>query len=482
MSVRILIGDVFERLAELADDSVHCVVTSPPYWGLRDYGVTGQLGLESTLGEHLEIMVRVFREVRRVLRPDGTLWLNYGDCYQSGSRGLSGKTRGADSPMQQSNLGSDTIRAPNRLPQEGLKDKDLCMVPARVALALQADGWWLRSMLPWVKRNSMPESVTDRPATAVEYMFLLTKRARYFYDAEAVRTLSTASEESQKRAKYGRYDAGGGKGASPSAKPDFLNVQGNYLAGEKKRYKMPDGRDTGLGGHGTIHREGREKGKPPDKQRGHSRRHAGFNDLWDAMGKAEQQAGGRNFRNTDLFYESIEGPHGLISGADGEPLALDVCPQPFPGAHFATFPPRLIEPLIKAGTSERGVCPECGAPWVRETKRQDQGWDGSRYGEQAVTATGGAKSGGTKKSTLGSSHGELTGKTETTGWAPSCKCDADPTVPATVLDPFAGSGTVGLIADRLGRDAILIELSPEYAEMARRRIEDDAGLFAEMET
>ena len=176
-------------------------MTSPPYWGLRDYGVAGAIGLEPTFEEHLGTLVTVFREVRRVLRSDGTLWLNYGDCYHNG----------------------DSL--------SGLKPKDLVMMPARVALALQADGWWLRSEIVWHKPNPMPESVRDRPTCAHEKLFLLTKSARYFYDAEAVRV--------------------------PRSHPN------------NPTFRL-----------GTTPQNNSRKS---DKQRGHSRPHAGFNDRWDAL-------------------------------------------------------------------------------------------------------------------------------------------------------------------------------------------------------
>lgn len=153
-----------------------------------------------------------------------------------------------------------------------------------------------------------------------------------------------------------------------------------------------------------------------------------------------------------------------------------VAVRPLKEAHFASFPPALIEPCIRAGTSEAGRCSECGTPLRRVIERVDQGWDGSRYGERAVAATGGAISGGTARSTLGSSNGRLTADTRTVGWERDCDHEAE-AVPCVVLDPFAGSGTTGVVACRLGRDFIGVELSPEYVEMSRRRIENDAPLF-----
>ncbi len=424
MSIRILTGEATARLRELPCASVHACVTSPPYFGLRDYG-TGSwsggdpdcehrigvedykargndggrprpgvdvsgcrdcgairtdegIGLERSPEEHIDALVRLFREVRRVLRPDGVLWLNYGDAYA----GYWGGKAQEHTPLRRENNGF------------GLKHKDLMLMPSRVALALQADGWWLRSMMPWVKRNPMPESATDRPGTAVEYVFMLTHSARYFYDAEVVRHVD---------------------GGKPSGN-DF-----------KRPHRLS----------------------------------------YDDRGQEQQwePGGGRNFRNSDLFYSSLTPPHGLISSEDG-PLALDVNLAGFAEAHFATFPPKLIEPLIKAATSEKGCCPGCGAPWVREVERTTMVIDRSeRTHERGRTRSSGTMLEPPTAKTL--------------GWSPSCACDGEP-VPCTVLDPFGGAGTTGLVADRLGRDCILIELSPEYADMALRRLEKDGGMFAEV--
>lgn len=180
MAWTLLQGDALEQLKTLPAESIHCCVTSPPYWNLRDYGVDGQLGLEPTPDEYVAKMVEVFREVKRVLRKDGTLWLNLGDCYAK--EGLSGM---GDPTTGERNLGGmKPIK--KKIPCD-LKPKDLVGIPWRVAFALQADGWYLRSDIIWAKGNPMPEPVTDRPTKAHEYIFLLSKNARYFYDAEAIK-------------------------------------------------------------------------------------------------------------------------------------------------------------------------------------------------------------------------------------------------------------------------------------------------------
>lgn len=207
--ISLLVGDAQERLADIADQSVHCCVTSPPYWGLRDYGVQGQLGLEKTPQEYVERLVEVFAEIRRTLRPEGTCWLNLGDSYASdvkgsGGQGKSGLLRDGRREAQRLRTADQSIEHQKMKPwrcTHGLKPKDLVGVPWRVALALQADGWWLRSDVVWAKPNPMPESVTDRPTRAHEYVFLLTKSATYFYDAEAVKETSVAGHGSGQTAR-----------------------------------------------------------------------------------------------------------------------------------------------------------------------------------------------------------------------------------------------------------------------------------------
>ena len=182
----ILEGDVLDRLAEMPDESVNCVVTSPPYWGLRDYGADGQIGLEESLDEHIAKMVAVFAEVRRVLRSDGVMWLNYADMYHGG--GYANHKINGTKWLEEHGGDRRRSRQQDRInANPDIKPKDLCGMPWRVAFALQADGWYLRSDVIWHKPNPMPESCTDRPTKSHEYVFLMTKSAKYWYDADAVR-------------------------------------------------------------------------------------------------------------------------------------------------------------------------------------------------------------------------------------------------------------------------------------------------------
>lgn len=408
MSTRILVGNCLEVLRAQPAESVHCCVTSPPYWGLRDYGIDpqiwggdpackhewgveqrtawansvrgptnrgkngtnwtidtkitgpfcqhceawcGSFGLEPTPELYIKHLVMIFEEVRRVLRADGTLWLNLGDCYATGAGKVGEHPGGGDQGAQWagrpgpgmtsaagyrgkkiradrdgSHAGKHTAMAamgpmtqPNRMPQIGLKPKDLVGIPWMAAFALRAAGWWLRQDIIWSKPNPMPESVTDRCTKAHEYIFLMSKSQRYYFDTDAI--------------KEGAVKAG------VIPKSGVVSDRDNEL------------RKTGYDGHRT--RIGLQKAVPV--------------------------ADMRNKRSV-----------------------WTVNPQPFSEAHFATFPPALIEPCIKAG------CPEGGI----------------------------------------------------------------------VLDPFGGAGTTGLVADRLQRNALLIELNPDYAAMAERRITGDAPLFS----
>lgn len=257
----VLIGDCLSSMSALPDQSVHCCVTSPPYFGLRDYGQEGQIGLEPTPDEFVEAIVAVFREVRRVLRDDGTVWLNLGDSYaRTGGtdRKVSATAKAGNTRRSMDQIADRTSRAPS-----GLKDKDLIGIPWRVAFALQADGWYLRQDIIWAKPNPMPESVRDRCTKAHEYIFLLSKSPRYYYDHEAAKEPS--SEPNRKRS-----DQFGGK-----------------------KYK-----------------EG----------------------VWHSDGSIFTGSPTRNRRSV-----------------------WTVTTRPYKGAHFATFPPALIEPCILAGCPEGGI-------------------------------------------------------------------------------------------------------------------------------
>lgn len=336
MSVSILVGDVRARLAELPADHFDCVLTSPPYWGLRSYLDAGhpdkhlEIGCEPTLGEHLEVIVGVMNQVRRVLKPTGVCWLNYGDCYATSPNGRSAAdTKAAgnddrtfrDKPFStvgpvyevdptgrharrggKSNNLHDRKQSPaseGRIMAGGyMKPKDLCLIPQRLAIALQENGWWVRSLLPWVKRNGMPESINDRPASSIEYVIMLTKSARYAYDAESVRR--PASPSTNARVAQDVAAQAGSDRANGGAK---TNGPMRAVVRQTPKSAAPG---SGIKANTSFH-----------------------------AASSVEVLHDRNFRNSDLFFDSLEPPFGLISNADGVPIAIDVCPQGFKEAHFA---------------------------------------------------------------------------------------------------------------------------------------------------
>jgi DNA modification methylase len=422
--VRLYHGDSLDVLRTLPDKSVHMCCTSPPFFGLRDYGtgeweggdpdcdhavrrevkvesstlgggtknsghqqegygsecgrcaarrVDRQIGLEETPDQWVQNLVRVFREVRRVLRDDGTLWVEIGDSYAS-----SGNRTGEDEPRRDMSggFGGKFMGTYNQqghaksqrrtLVRNGeVKPKDLLGQPWLLAFALRADGWYLRSEIIWARPNPMPESVTDRPTKSHSTVFLLSKQPRYYFDADAIR--------------------------------------------EPHQH---DGR------HVT-----QVVGKENSKQHRNGERWPG-------------------------------------SGANSRSV-WTIPTQPTPFAHFATWPEALCRRMILAGTSERGCCPECGAPWVRDVERADDGTRDTRSNDRAIAI-------GHDPSAVWRA-GEARSAT-TLGWSPFCGHQLEP-VPCTVLDPFAGSATTMLVARNHGRHSIGIELNEDYLKIAAKRLQ-----------
>jgi hypothetical protein len=599
-------SDALAGLRGLPDGCVQCCITSPPFYALRDYGtatweggspdcdhkgapkrtqagfneryfgrpagddkqgelrepyrslcgkcgarrVDQQIGLEDSPSAYVARLVEVFREVRRILHPTGLLLLNLGDSFAGGGGG--NYTKGV-----RNNSGQNVTNVRNRpdwLEGAGVKAKDLLGIPWLVAFALRDDGWYLRCAPPWVKDNCMPESVTDRPTTAHEYWFLLAKGPAYFWDADAVRV-------------------------PHETKP-------------QRRLVSPRG-EKAMSARGAAD--------------------AGFARYTSAEPTTYGHPAGRNLRTSDVFYqgldnliererawlahlEHVRAQGGMLLDREGDPLALCYPTFAFPGSHFATFSPHMITPLLKAATSERGCCPACRAPWVRQTERRPV----PRIGHVEPCRMGQSSAGA--KGNIGLPGGGAAPQVVTTGWQPSCACGAPegvlpddldliatpmgkgtgrdgwqesgrprpcrPTggsgyerpraedegvrliteyerrayasqlrdapedvraamtaevgpeafahyrkpgrasgrplpadvlggwlergwlrrvevpsweppapVPCLILDPFCGSGTVGLVARRLGRRFVGFDLSAEYVRMARDRIEGDAPLF-----
>ena len=331
--MNILTGDCLSILPTLEEQSVQCVVTSPPYYGLRDYGMEGQIGLEDTPEAYVESLVAVFREVWRVLKDDGVLWLNLGDSYWA-NRSANGEAGGVG---ERSLAGSENKTRAGGKPHPVIKPKDLLGIPWMVAFALRADGWYLRSDIVWNKPNAMPESVTDRPTRAHEYIFLMAKQERYYYDAEAIKETATGYDGRKDTLLKGipKY----ANGLVPNQSEQTFHAKGH----ERRQRRKND--DTNYGGNGS-----------------------GFAD--------------------HSGYSNLDNPY-VRNKRD----VWTVATHPYKGAHFAAFPPKLIEPCILAG---------------------------SREGD-------------------------------------------------TVLDPFAGSGTTGMVAIQHHRNFVGIELNPAYVELAKAR-------------
>ena len=358
-------GDSLAVLSEIPAESVQCCVTSPPYWGLRDYGTEGQIGLEESPQEHIERLLAVFREVRRVLKKDGVLWVNYGDTYlcQQG-RGFNGNVRLDDA--------NRSIQ-----PKRPLPAKNLLGLPWRLAFALQEDGWYLRSDIIWHKPNPMPESCKDRPTRAHEYVFLFSKQARYFYDHEAVREPAAAMCE---------HDATGPGYSAPGQTPHTGNrprMQSSRALSFARQVNEPE-------------RPGQEYSQHrPERARGNAKSFRG----------GGAYTGGNSFDNSSGKERDSHGNSPNPTFTRNLRDVWTIPTFPCPDAHFATFPPALAEICIRAG---------------------------SRQGD-------------------------------------------------TVLDPFMGSGTTGMVARQLGRKWIGIELNPEYCALALKRIDVNRLMLTELE-
>ena len=477
--IKIHQGHAIDILHHIPDNSIHCVITSPPYWGLRAYGTDmqiwggapdcghewvdgkipdkiggrnkstltggkekahphakgrfnsvcafcgawrGELGGEPSPDLFISHLMMVFDEIRRVLRSDGTCWINIGDSYH-GSWGNYGNRHEPDNESQRAknterlsrpSWDNNRSRPASSRSIDGLKPKDLCLIPQRMAIALQDAGWWIRSDIIWAKTSSLPESIKDRPTKSHEYIFLCTKSAKYWYDADAIRT--PLKEDTLAFIE-------GSRAQSIVTRPDLKSNSLQYQHSEKK-----------------------------------------------TVGETMNPLGA-NARTVWTFSS-----------------------RGYSDAHFATFPLELPRRAILAGCPEK-ICPECRAGWVRHIRKSGgttgKSWhnhdnDASRGMMQGVPAVGRATNSAGKHYTV-----------ESLGFYPSCDCkvkhqgepcsrcglkgfqaEAEPChVPGIVLDPFMGAGTTSMVAAQLARDSIGIELNPEYVEMAGKRIEDDAPLL-----
>lgn len=439
MTVTFLPGDCLESLRGLADDSVHCCITSPPYYGLRDYGtgtwiggdpgckhsnggqaqvpdskylgasdtiIAGgnrggkrhcvkcgavrqddQIGLEETPEQYVDRLVAVFAEVHRVLREDGTLWLNIGDSYSrnpaKGGSEPGGKNRdvwgygGAKRALTQGSSDNGVRRGDRpAIKAGGAKEKDLIGIPWMLAFALREAGWYLRQDNIWQKPNPMPESVRDRNTKSHEYVFMFTKTTKYYFDS-------------------------------------FANSEPAVTPAGTKGAKGSRARAAEIG----------VSGRPPE--------------------------------------------YAIYDGTRNRRSVWSVQTKPFAGAHFATFPVSLIEPLVAVSVSDKGYCAACGAPYQRIVSREAEEFDApdskiDRYGSGKAgihRAIGGAYDAWNKANPK-----------QTIGWEKTCDCPTSGTIRGVVLDPFGGAGTVALVAEAAGHNSILCELNPKYIRIAKRRL------------
>jgi DNA modification methylase len=473
---KIILGDCIAGMKTMPAECVQTCITSPPYWGLRDYGtatwdggdsscnhvddvalaerlrqkksmisvgeridgstrtrvhdeqigntiqhrdvcpkcgakrIDAQLGAEKTPEAYVENMVAVFREVRRILRDDGTVWLNLGDSYWSNTlsrkdpvESMWGKRPASDLSDGRDNIPTVNKRGGLGVTPDGIKPKDLMGMPWRVAFALQADGWYLRQDIIWHKPNPMPESVTDRCTKSHEYIFLLSKKPHYYFDHEAIR--EPAAESSAARMLRGVSDTHKNVNGAPGQTAHSMN---------KPRPRQ----------FGAKVQEGTKRGD---------------------VGNAFVGTGKRNKRSV-----------------------WTVTTKPFRGAHFATFPKDLIEPCVLAGTSEHGCCSKCGTPWNRdvEIKRTFESGSG-RSGNLPEGKNGNNLQGGGETKDI--RRGPVC-HSRTIGWEKTCNCVDAEVVPCTVFDPFTGSGTTAIVSLKHNRNFIGTELNEEYIKIAEDRI------------
>jgi DNA modification methylase len=516
----------------------------------------GSFGLEPTIEMYVEHTVAIFRELRRVLRKDGVLWLNLGDSYSSGGR----TSYDSDDklPNRAHSFRPGAGRADGKVdergqrnrngtpPSPGLKPKDLCGVPWRVALALQADGWWLRSEITWCKKAPMPESCQDRPTSATEKVFLLTKSSKYFYDKLGFEeeagmvngsilsggTESTLFSSSALRPKFDATFYADNGSFSGRGGVDFGNLEltvDDSMTRDAVRYQIlnPVGLKIGLEtpeGDYVVNLKDALSGptsltskiisflsdlsldrpvssfitnRPAFPCGAILAYHVGGDPLPAALSTAKIVSLECAFVASEFFatkvtlqinqavvtlfvFTSLWSTHVKYHRKNTNESQGKNCrnfwllgPEAFPAAHFAVFPQEIPRRAILLGTSEKGCCPKCGAGWRRVVEKETQV---PPYRK------------GNKPETLHAYHGESNTRTLgmvqnaiTTGWTPTCTCSPAEPIPCTVLDPFSGAGTTALVAAKLGRDAIGIELNPEYVEMSRKRIAGDLGMLCEIE-
>lgn len=609
MTVRILAGHCLDVLATLPEKSVHCIVTSPPYFALRAYGTPpqvwptgwcGELGQEPSVHLFIAHLIAVFEAARRVLRDDGTLWVNLGDSY-AGSWGNQGRTpeRGTQRAINGDMItnvvdgrypdkGSNTCAID---PADGFKPKDKMLIPHRFAIAMCDAGWWVRQDIVWSKASPMPESVTDRPTNAHEYVFQFAKRARYYYDADAVRQRHAAetiksfgNPHTNLNAKaYGRDDhqddmgkvASGrwGETATNHAQTRKVDPRGAHLRSvwhlgpspftgwtktdhlirvgadaaddDMLRIASPDCPVHASRDHQDSNRPDGEReadlsvrnpdtddcrdprqsddSAPTDPRRAPMTPHGSSDsdhlahaltathhstksrktdrapetttpctpsaqmsphtDDMSVQPASTDSVGRTSGSSTAPMDRALESPDHTVDTSSGYPSS-EACTCSYEKriteslSHFATFVPELPRRCILAGTSAKGACASCGAPWRRILSKATGGTTGASWHDHEDDDVLGQR---VALNGSGQRFYQTYEPPKTLGWEPSCGCDAE-VVPCVVLDMFGGSGTTGMVAEKLGRDSILIELQADYVPMIEKRITDAVGLQWDDET
>jgi len=474
-NVKIMVGDCLERLGELPAESVHCCVTSPPYLGLRRYMPDGhpdkdkEIGSEATPEEFIAVMVDLFRKMRRVMRADGVVWINLGDSYAHGKTGRTDHgSSSTTSTLGPSHNGISGGTPPGpvsvRKPPPGFKPLDLLGIPWRAVLALQADGWYLRQAVVWHKKNPMPESINgtrwERHRTRV---------------APAAR--GGQPSKVQSKGKPQRDTVPGGDFAQGTIWEDCPGCP-KCEANDGLVLRRGAWRPT------TDHEYIFQLVKSPQY-------------FCDAEAVKEPTTGGAHGRGNGVNPKAAQNAHGArqnasFSGAVSQVVATrnkrsvwTTTSKPLREAHFAPFPEDIPRICIEASTSRKGCCPECGAQVARVVERasptepiESNGkWsteDKQSSGRRILANIKAARA-------AGGDHDNPFPPVKTIGWRPTCDCNAGDPVPCTILDPFFGAGTTGLVAMKMGRDCVGIELNQDYAEIARKRIADQAGLFGKVE-
>jgi len=513
--IQVINADCIEGMRSLPAESVHLIVTSPPYWGLRDYGIppstwpdgwVGVFGLEPTPELYVEHTLMIFREARRVLRKDGTLWVNLGDSYATGAgkacspgggaqgerwegpkgyRGnhdLSPKHARPQVPDGKNPHAMVPTFQPNRMPQVGLKPGDLVGIPWRVALAMQGDGWFLRRDNIWFKPNPMPESVNGWRWERCRIKVGKSDRVPAHHKSAATSEiphsvgLTRAGREGRANIEAPAIDCPGCDKCAPNG--GLVLRKGNWRCTTSHEYVFQFSKsdsyfcDAEAGRErttGNAHARGSGV-NPKAKSNGPNSRMVKSRVPREGDDKPNASVGNVRPRQNASFSSAVN----LIVSNRNRRSVWTIATAPYREAHFATFPPNLVRPIIQAASPVK-CCGKCGAPWAPVVQRgepnieQQRACGGDANGAYNGTATkdflaNGAEDASAVKARI------LAGMVRKTviDHRPTCRCGAVG-VPARVLDMFGGSGTTAQVAGELGRDAILIELNPNYIPLIHKR-------------